>query len=262
MKTEGPLSMRIENFARRISHRWVRNRDVKIRTGVGKGLRFNAGPSNPAYALGTNEPPVQDALERFLEPGDVFYDVGANVGFFTVIGAKLVGETGRVFVFEPVPDNMEMVKHNCQLNGFSNLMYFNYAVSDSTGEADLLLAEYSGGATLSSVGAPPDLKGKMHVKVVSLDEMVFNRDIAPPSLVKIDVEGAEENVLHGMRRILEEFKPIIIFEVDDQDEGRFNQKLEQCSTFLTMQKYDILRLEDSYAESGWLVSNFVATPKQ
>jgi FkbM family methyltransferase len=253
--------MSIKSFARRIVYRWIRDRDVKIRAGVGKGLRFNAGPSNLAYALGTNEPPVQNALERFLEPGDVFFDVGANVGFFSVIGAKLVGETGRVYIFEPVPDNMEMVKHNCELNGFSNLTYFDYAVSNSTGEADLLLAEYSGGATLSSDDTPPDLKGTLLVKLVSLDEMVFNRGVAPPSLVKIDVEGAESNVLHGMHRTITEFKPVIIFEVDDQDQDRFDQKLEDCSTFLELQNYDITRLDDSYIGSGWLVGNFVAVPK-
>src|ERR687893_362807 len=77
----GPLARRIVGWG----SRWVRNRDRTIRHGVGAGLRFNTGDANPGYALGTTEPLIQEALASCLGPGDVFYDVGANVGFFTVL---------------------------------------------------------------------------------------------------------------------------------------------------------------------------------
>ena len=71
--------------------------------GVGAGLRIDPSTSNPDYATGANELPVQQALAQYLSPGAVFYDVGANIGFLTIIGARLVEPHGRVYAFEPVP---------------------------------------------------------------------------------------------------------------------------------------------------------------
>jgi len=78
-----------------------------IASGPGKGLYFSAGPSNPEYESGDNEVPVQDALVAHTGDGAVVLDVGANVGFFSVIAAKLVGPTGKVVAFEPVPANAD-----------------------------------------------------------------------------------------------------------------------------------------------------------
>ncbi len=123
--------------ATRTGHRlrrwWAKHHDVAIRDGVGKGLRFKAG-YNLAYADGNNEWHVQEALAKYLRPGDVFYDIGANVGFLTVIGARLVGAGGHVIAFEPVPENAAAVRHNCALNGFGNVRIFEMAVADEVGK--------------------------------------------------------------------------------------------------------------------------------
>jgi hypothetical protein len=111
------LRRRFDNCAARL-----RNQDGTIQQGAGKGLRFNPGCANAGYLLSTAEPEVQQALKMIVVPGTVVYDLGANVGFVTVIAASLVGPSGRVVAFEPVPDNFQWLQHNVRLNGFSQVL--------------------------------------------------------------------------------------------------------------------------------------------
>jgi len=99
--------------------RTVRSRQVSdglIAHGEGEGLRINPGGANPGYALGTTEPGVQQALAELLEPGMTFYDVGANMGFFSLIAWRRVGPHGRVRSFEPLPESARTLRHNVALN--------------------------------------------------------------------------------------------------------------------------------------------------
>src|SRR5260221_2192833 len=96
----------------------LRNQDGVIKHGVGQGLRFNTGRSAAGFLLGTSEPAIQNILRMLVKPGAVLYDIGANVGFLTVISARLAGPSGHVFAFEPLAENVRCLKHNVQLNGF------------------------------------------------------------------------------------------------------------------------------------------------
>jgi FkbM family methyltransferase len=252
--------LRSSKLIRDLARRWAGGRDLQIATGSGAGLRFNAGPSNPAYGLGTNERPVQEELARHLHPGDIFFDIGANVGFFTVIGAKLVGPTGRVFAFEPAPANADRVRHNVALNSFANVTLLEKAVAQHAGQAELLVTSYSGGAALASVGTLGDVQERIAVEVVSIDELIAQGALQPPTFVKIDVEGAELDVLRGMVDTLATHKPLIIYEVDDEDEGRFQQKLAACATYLREHEYQARPLADSYQNSDWYVGHVFAAP--
>ena len=252
--------IRSNQTARRLQRLWVRNRDVTIAEGIGTGLRFNSANSNPEYGLGLNEMPVQEAFGRYLHEGGVFYDVGANVGFFTVIGARLVGPAGQVHAFEPVPENAAAVQHNCDLNGMKQVTVWETAVSDTNGTGELQLAHHSGGASLSVAAPPPDYKGTISINLITLDDFVGQQRGAPPSFVKIDVEGAEINVLRGMTHTIQTYKPTLIIEIDDGEPAEFQRKKELCITFLAELGYKIEMLPDSYARGNWSVENFVALP--
>lgn len=152
---------------------------------------------------------VQSALARHLRPGDVFYDVGANVGFFTLLGARLVGEAGRVYAFEPLPDNLQALRRNLSLNDAGQVEVLGVAAAERTGTARLVVTESSLGARLG----PPEAADGLVVETLALDDAVVGRGLLPPSLLKIDVEGAEGAVLRGMRSVLAEHRPIIICEV-------------------------------------------------
>jgi FkbM family methyltransferase len=247
--------------ARRVATWWVRNRDVRIATGVGAGLRFRVGDANPSYAFGTNELPVQHALATYLKPGHVFCDIGANVGFFTVIAARLVGPSGRVYAFEPMPDNAVLLRRNVELNAFRHVTVVEKAVSSASGQGELLLSHFSGGSALLTATAPPDLKGRIPVELVSVDDLVAGRDVAAPNVVKIDVEGAELDVLRGMSATIQAHKPIIVYEVDDGDPEAFERKQADCRSFLQPFGYRLSVLENSYPYGDWRVANITAVPE-
>jgi FkbM family methyltransferase len=246
---------------RRIARLGLKNRDVTLHHGVGSGLLFNAGDADPDFALGTYELPVQQALATYLASGNTFYDIGANVGFFTVIGAKLVGASGRVYAFEPVPENATCIRRNVKLNHFSNITVFEKAVSSSPGEGELLLTQHPGGNVLSTAYTPPDMKGSMTVELVSIDDLVAQQILAPPTFVKIDVEGAELDVLEGMSKTIQEFKPVILYEADDADEESLKKKSKDLETFISSLGYQIEPLAAAYPTIQWKVWHAVAIPK-
>ena len=230
----------------------------RIESGAGKGLRFDAGLSTAGFVSGEYEYPVQSAIASLLRGGDVFYDIGANVGYFTVLAGRLVGPTGAVYAFEPVPSNASIVERNARLNHMENIETLRVAVSHQTGKSELYLAHYAGGAALKSAGPPPDLAGSILVDTSSIDDLVKHRRIRPPDVVKIDVEGAELDVLHGMLKVLQEGNPKVILEVDDADEMRCDGKLNACREFLQDLQYRIEVLPKSYKDGKWFVRHFIA----
>jgi FkbM family methyltransferase len=230
----------------------------RIAAGPGKGLRFDAGPATAMFVSGDYEVAVQNAFVSLLREGDVFYDIGANVGFFSVLAGRLVGQAGAVHAFEPVPANASMVERNAQLNHLGNIEVFRVAVSNQTGKSELYLADHAGGAALKSAGVPPDLAGVIVVDTSSIDDHVNLRRMRPPNVVKIDVEGAELEVLHGMLEVLQEWSPKIILEVDDAERKRCEEKMTACKEFLTNLRYRIEGLPKSYKDGRWFVRHLVA----
>lgn len=248
------------SIAYKLANLGLRAENLTIKQGIGAGLKFNVGDASLDYALGTNELPVQQALAKSLKPGDVFYDIGANIGFFTVIGAKLVAPSGQVYAFEPVPENAALVRQNARVNHFSTVTVLEKAVSHSRGAEELLLAHHPGGATLATAGKPPDLKGAMTVDLVSIDALVAEQVIKPPTVVKIDVEGAEIDVLCGMIQTIQDYKPKILYEIDDENEASLMRKSYEVEAFVQAFGYQIETLEESYPGAGWHVKHAIAMP--
>jgi len=180
-----------------------------IRHGVGAGLRFDARGGTAGYLLGTSEPHEQAALQRWLSPGDVFYDIGANVGFFTTLAARVTGAEGMVYAFEPNPACVRQIRRNAVLNAFEHIEAFETAVSSAPGRTKLKLNDISGTSTIIRL----DGKGEIDVAMTTVDEFIRSRQARPPDLVMIDVEGAEIEVLKGMQETLERHLPIVMVEV-------------------------------------------------
>jgi FkbM family methyltransferase len=253
--------LRIAGKCGRMAGRAVRRisgRSPVIASGPGKGLSFDAGPSGEGFLTGEYEGPVQEAIASMAREGDVFYDIGANLGYFSILAARLVGASGAVYAFEPVPANAAAVGRNARLNRFGNIVVLEVAVSRRTGRSELYLARHVGGAALKSAGVPPDLAGSIAVDTSSIDDLVSFRRIRPPDVVKIDVEGAELDVLQGMRTVLRESNPGVILEVDDADKTRCEEKMEACLEFLRGLQYGVEILPHSYKDGNWFVRHIVA----
>ena len=178
-----------------------------IRHGVGAGLRFDATGGYPGYLLGTSEPEEQAFLAEHLRPGDVFYDLGANIGFYATIAARIVGPRGHVYAFEPHPESAAAVVRNAQLNDLQNVTLVAAAVSDRDGRLSLSLSESSATHRLGGGDAG------VEVDVVALDSWAARTGSRAPTFVMIDVEGAELDVLRGMRDLLGRARPVVCCEV-------------------------------------------------
>jgi FkbM family methyltransferase len=200
---------------------WYGRAPVPIAGGLGHLLYVSTAdlPLDHAHAglivRGTLEPPVQEALRRLLAPGDVFYDIGANVGFFTLVGARLVGPQGRVVAFEPVPWCAHAVEHNIALNDFTHAQIRAEAVGGTDGSARLLVVGEASWSHLESTGRHADVRDEIDVTVVSLDSLVGAGTIPPPDVMKIDTEGAELQAIEGARATIAEHRPAIVCELHD-----------------------------------------------
>jgi FkbM family methyltransferase len=191
----------------------LRNQDGRIKSGLGRGLRFNPGPSAVGFLFGTHDPEVQHVLGRLLHPGMTVYDVGANVGFTAVLAARQVLPGGRVVCFEPLQANADLIHHNARLNGFSDIDVRVEALGRNDGEAEFTLSHSPTWGRLSEAGATPDASGSIRVPVRSLDSLRANEGIAPPDLIKMDVEGAEAEVLAGAVNLLTDARPVLVVEL-------------------------------------------------
>ena len=200
---------------------WYGRAPVPIAGGLGHLLYVSTAdlPLDHAHAglivRGTLEPPVQEALRRLLAPGDVFYDIGANVGFFTLVGARLVGPEGRVVAFEPVPWCAHAVGRNIELNGFEHAQIREEAVGAADGSARLLVVGEASWSHLESTGRHADVREEIDVTVVSIDSLVAAGTIPPPDVLKIDTEGAELQAIAGARETIARHRPAIVCELHD-----------------------------------------------
>lgn len=193
---------------------WVKHQDVVILHGVGKGLRFNASASHSGFILGHHESEVQNLLAEFLKPGMVYYDAGANVGFFAVIAARLVGASGAVVCFEPLPENARQIEHNVRLNGFSNVVIRPEALGGSNRTETFHTSAEPTWGTLASVGKLPDnVSDPITVQVAALDSLFGTADLPRPDLIKIDIEGAEVEALQGAVTTLNSCRPLLVIEL-------------------------------------------------
>lgn len=201
-----------------------KNLTVRILSGVGRGKKWILGSAHVAVWIGFYEIEVQEAFERFVSKGEVVYDIGSHVGFFTIIASELVGSKGKVVAFEPMETPLHYLREHLRLNNCSNVIVRDVAVSAKAGVARM---ELGGGdeATRYLLAHMAD-NGQFEVKTVALDELVFGSELSPPDFIKIDIEGAEYLALQGARRTIEQFRPVICL-------STHGEKIrEQCLGFL------------------------------
>ena len=151
-------------------------------------------------------------LNSFLRPGDWALDIGANVGHYTMRMAELVGRSGRVLAFEPVPDTFALLTANARLLKDENVSLFNIAASDGVAAVNIEIPRSSDGVTNFYLAHLSPNESGLLVLTFAIDQM----SLPTIRLVKIDVEGHELPVLNGMRALLERDRPVIIIETHAQ----------------------------------------------
>ena len=186
----------------------LEGKTVVIPHGAARGATFRAERASLSWITGKVEPEVQSVLRAHLGPGSTFVDAGASVGFYTVLGARLVGPAGRAVAFEPNASACAAIRANADLNGLENVEIVMQALSDREGESFL---EGSAAATASLVAEPTT--AAVRVRRTSLDRFLAERPELAPDVVKIDVEGHESAALRGMTTTLKSVRPVVIVEM-------------------------------------------------
>ena len=183
---------------------------------------------------------VLKIIKKYLKLGDTFIDVGANIGYFTAIGASLVGKTGEVHAFEPVPKVFKNLTRIKDRNPNYKIILNNCAVGDFVGTAPIMIApsDTGGGSSMIQEMTEKDLfKKGTNVSVVRLDRYIKKNKINNISLIKIDVEGYEFSVLKGLEKFFKNSKnrPIIVCEIATKAYSTSEQTRSQLIAY--MEKY-------------------------
>ncbi|HCY77914.1 MAG TPA: hypothetical protein DHV28_18565 [Ignavibacteriales bacterium] len=194
-------------------------------------------------------------LNKLINSGDVVVDVGANLGFFSIIISKIVGEKGNVFSFEPSINIFSKLIDNLKLNSITNVNLENCGL----GKSDEILTlkrnkKYSGMSTL--VLEQDNEIIEEQVKITSLDKYFFDK-VIKIDLIKIDTEGFEPEVLIGAKKIITSYKPVIYIELGG---GKFLKSSGRAIKILNDYGYKLPIKEDDL-ESIPAGRNFVALPK-
>ena len=216
-----------------------REAGVRILRGPLRGMRWVKGAGPNAYWFGTYEVSRVRAFANKLAPGAVVYDVGANVGIYSLLASLRAGPSGRVYAFEPLERNLQYLRRHISLNNVQNCTVLAEAVCNEEGTRSFSAAPFeSSMARLSR-------DGELRVPSTTLDGCVYGtRRLRPPNIIKIDVEGAELEVLEGSHRTLAEFRPAIFLEIHG------TQLHAKCRAFLAKVGYHI---DDAYGQ-------MIATP--
>lgn len=164
-------------------------------------LDVNESKMMRARALGRYERNKMNVIMAWLKPGATFVDVGSNKGDFSLLAAKVVGSDGKVLSFEPEPSNCYWIQKSIEANGYENITLFEVALSAADGTALLYLGSKSGWHTLLP-GRPKRSNGAITVMTRRLDSVLGEANQARVDMIKIDVEGAELEVLEGARQAL------------------------------------------------------------
>jgi FkbM family methyltransferase len=208
--------------------------EVRILQGPLRGKRWIAGSSIHGCWLGSYEAAKQRKIVELVRPGMVCWDVGANVGFYTLFLAELVGTSGRVFAFEPVPRNVELLRRHVEMNRCRTAQIFPCALGDLDGEV-----KFSPGpnASMGRIAA----EGPLTVPCFRADTLLATGEVEAPDVIKIDVEGAEADVLRGARGMLERH-PVIFLATHGRTVHR------ECVGLLLASGYEVHALDGGSPE--------------
>ncbi|WP_107058963.1 FkbM family methyltransferase [Streptomyces sp. NRRL B-1347] len=205
------------------------------------------------YLFGVWEPHMSRWLRGRLRPGDVFVDVGANIGYLSVLGAQLVGAGGRVVAVEASPEFHRRVLLHRELNGCDNIRAVNAAVSDRRQKLTFVLASAHNMGANSVVPWDGPVASRFETDAVPLPELLEPDEIARARVIKVDVEGAEGSVVRGLAPVLDRLRPDaeIAVEVTPERMAQLGDSVEELLDTMRAHGFHTYRLLNDYAPGSY-----------
>ena len=229
---ESTFTGRLLRFLLRVIPQGTR---MPILQGPASGLRWIVGAGNHGCWLGTYEYERSRAFAQSIARDDVVFDIGAHVGYYTLIAAKRAGPDGKIFSFEPLPDNFVLLHKHVAINHLANVNVMEKAVG-----AQNRRAKFSASTSRYQGRIADD--GVLEVEVITLDSL-WKADIVPaPTVIKMDVEGAEFDALQGAREMLSATHATIFLSTHGDEVRR------QCYDLLESLTYHVMVDSNDSAE--------------
>lgn len=226
---------------------------VTIQSGPLQGMRLHKFVRTVCndFVRGDYEPELSDAILRHCAPGSTFFDIGANAGYMTLVGAKAVGPSGTVVAFEPLPNTAREMSAQMRLNRLDHVRVVQAAVCDRVGTIDL------------STGGSSDMVAMLEVQdrggpTISVASTTIDASVerhGPPNTIKIDIEGAELLALRGAAKTLDRHKPTLLTELHTAELA------SQCLALLDDFNYRHHTTAGAPIDRGQWTRFVVSTPK-
>lgn len=204
-----------------------------------RGTKWLISSANPGQAIGRYEPQQEAILAELLKGASVFWDVGAHVGWYSLLANRLMPNQGQIVCFEPNPSNFGYVKMHIERNRVKRIYALDAALSDRSGTAIFSGTNQTGGLTESGS------KNGFTVNTISADEFISKHN-SIPDLIKMDVEGAEDRVLAGATNLLSQHKPTILLSTHGW------KKRDTCRSVLESYGYSMTSIVSNEEEGDYV----------
>jgi FkbM family methyltransferase len=211
-----------------------RDLEIPVLTGPLRGLKWISDSSNATCWMGVYESEKQRVFCKLVGPGQILFDLGANVGFYTLLASRIVGDGGRVIAFEPAKRNISYLRRHLTINTVKNCDVVEAAVSSKDGIAhfDVSTLPVTGHLSCENADSGYD------VATVTLDGLVRSGSIPYPNVIKCDIEGGEYEALIGARETLLKYRPLILLATHGEEAH------SRCSQLLRELGYGVKSLDD------------------
>lgn len=213
----------------------------------GHTLYINADDTGVAPSLltkGAYEPFETQLLLEYLDTGMCYVNVGANIGYYAVLAARSVGETGAVYAFEPEPHNVELLRKNVFVNGYSFVEVVESAVGDREGTIELFLDESNRGNPSLGAGNVKGNAGSVSVPVIPLDVYLEKHGSPKVDVLQMDTQGSEGLVLAGAQKLLEQAHLTILMEFWPYGLREIGTDPRELLGMLTSHGFEVLRINE------------------
>lgn len=214
---------------------WLNTEEIAIYTTADNYIEWTI------LSTGTYEDEISKLIKISLRPGDSSLDIGGNIGLQSIRMSLSVGNTGKVYAFEPLNYLQEKFRKNMALNKADNVTLLPFALSDTESESEFRINENAWNqGTFSLHNSQGITKQTVSIKIA--DDLPEIKELHSLALIKIDVEGFEYQVLRGLSNTLQKHKPRIIFEYDSNYWAATGQSIANCSGFLQSMGYKLYQI--------------------
>jgi FkbM family methyltransferase len=226
---------------------------IPVHTRLGNGMKIkvhlNDHVGGAIIRTGFYEIDTVRLIRRLLKPGMIFFDVGTHVGQYTLLASESVGPSGEVHGFEPDPETYRWFASNVRRNRLANVHTNQLALAGQPGKLTLYLSAVTDIGS-NSLRRPRSFSGReVEVEVVTLDGYIGSRRVPRVDVMKIDVEGAECEVLNGASTLLgREDRPVMILEFEEARQAAFQSSCAQLTALLVSKGYNLFRFDSSTVE--------------